>query len=168
MIIRNVRIEDIPAITDIQIGGWLTAYKGIISDEDLEKVKNSRAERIARHTGNYQSNGFIVAENDGEIVGFCRYIDNNSFSPDFDVDCELTALYVKPDCKRQGIGKALINYVKDEFRKHGKKRMILWCLRDNYPSRAFYETMGGKLAERGKDFDLDGHKYPEAGFIYEL
>ena len=168
MIIRRARIEDIPAITDIQIGGWLAAYRGMISDEDLEKMKASRAERIARHTGCIQTMTYIVAEKDGEIVGFSRYIDNNSFSPDFDVDCELLALYVKPNCKRQGIGKALINYVKDEFRKQGKKRMILWCLRDNYPSRAFYEAMGGKLAERGKDFDLDGHKYPEAGFIYEL
>ena len=168
MIIRQARIEDIPAVTDIQIGGWLAAYRGIISDEDLEKVKNSRAERIARHTSNFQKSGFIVAENDGQIVGFCRFIDNDSFSPDFGVDCELLALYVKPDCKRQGIGKALMNYVKDEFKKQGKKRMILWCLRDNYPSRAFYEAMGGKLADRGKEFDLDGHKYPEAGFIYEL
>ncbi len=168
MIIRRARIEDIPAITDIQIGGWLAAYRGMISDEDLEKMKASRAERIARHTNNIKTMTYIVAEKDGEIVGFSRYIDNNSFSPDFDVDCELLALYVKPDCKRQGIGKALMNYVKDEFRKQGKKRMILWCLRDNYPSRAFYEAMGGKLAERGKDFDLDGHKYPEAGFIYEL
>lgn len=168
MIIRRARIEDIPAITDIQIGGWLAAYRGIISDEDLEKMKASRAERIARHGDCIQTMTYIVAENDGEIVGFSRYIDNNSFSPDFDVDCELLALYVKPDCKRQGIGKALMNYVKDEFKKQGKKRMILWCLRDNYPSRAFYEAMGGKLANRGKDFDLNGHKYPEAGFIYEL
>ena len=168
MIIRQARIEDIPAITDIQIGGWLAAYRGMVSDEDLEKMKASRAERIARHINNIKTMTYIVAEKDGEIVGFSRYIDNNSFSPDFDVDCELLALYVKPDCKRQGIGKALMNYVKDEFRKQGKKRMVLWCLRDNYPSRAFYEAMGGKLANRGKDFDLNGHKYPEAGFIYEL
>ncbi|MBR6166388.1 GNAT family N-acetyltransferase [Candidatus Saccharibacteria bacterium] len=168
MIIRQARIEDIPAITDIQIGGWLAAYRGMISDEDLEKMKASRAERIARHTNSIKAMTYIVAEKDGEIVGFSRYVFDNSFSPDFSVDCELLALYVKPDCKRQGIGKALMNYVKDEFRKQGKKRMILWCLRDNFPSRAFYEAMGGKLADRGKEFDLNGHKYPEAGFIYEL
>ena len=167
MIIREATENDIPAIVDIQIGGWLAAYRGMISDEDLEKVANSREERTARHASKIREYKYIVAEDEGGIVGFSRYIFDNSLSPDHDVDCELLALYVKPDQKRRGIGKTLMNYVKDDFRHQGKKHMILWCLKDNMPSRGFYEAMGGKLVGE-KEFDLNGHKYPEVGFLYEL
>lgn len=30
------------------------------------------------------------------------------------------------------------------FRESGKKRMIIWCLKDNRESRKFYENVGGK------------------------
>ncbi|MBR5670211.1 GNAT family N-acetyltransferase [Candidatus Saccharibacteria bacterium] len=167
MIIRAAEEKDIPAITDIQIGGWLAAYKGIISDEDLAKMAGSREARIARHTDQIHKMNYIVAEDGGEVVGFGRYIFDNSYSPEYDVDCELMALYVRPDQKRRGIGSTLMNYIKDEFRRQGKKRMILWCLKENMPSRRFYEAMGGHVVGE-KEFDFDGHKYPEVGFLYEL
>ena len=45
--------------------------------------------------------------------------------------------------------------------------MIIWCFKNNYPSRAFYEKMGGKLC--GETFCVRGGKeYKEVGFIYDL
>ena len=79
----------------------------------------------------------------------------------------MCALYVKPEEKRKGIGKALIEYVKNEFRKNNLNKMIIWCFKNNYPSRAFYEKMGGKLC--GETFCVRGGKeYKEVGFIYDL
>ena len=48
-----------------------------------------------------------------------------------------------------------------------KKKMIIWCLKDNYPSRKFYEKIGGKIIGE-KDFIRGEYKYPEVGFLYEL
>ena len=45
--------------------------------------------------------------------------------------------------------------------------MIIWCLRDNYPSRKFYEKMGGTIVGE-KDFIKSGKTFPEVGFLYEL
>lgn len=165
IIIRNVTEKDLPDVVDIQIAGWRTAYRGIIDDEILDSM--NREERLSRRKKDWRSTSFIVAEQDGGVVGFCRYIDNNSFSPDYDVDCELLAIYLRPDVKRQGIGRKLFNYVADEFRRKGKKKMILWCLKDNQPSRRFYETMGGQLAGE-KDFETDGKSFREVGYIYDL
>ena len=40
------------------------------------------------------TNGFIVAEQNDEVVAFCRYVSNNSFSQEMvNSDCELCVIY---------------------------------------------------------------------------
>ena len=168
IIIRNVRKEDLPSVVDIKIKGWQVAYKGIVDDTYLTNLSNERETRIAKMEKNYMTNGFIVAELDNEVVGFCRYIFDNSFSPEIDdVDCELCAIYVKPDLKRQGIGKELFNYVIQEQKKSNNKNMILWCLKENSNSRKFYEKMGGILYGEN-EIEKGGKKYKEVGYKYDL
>ena len=130
IIIRNIEENDIPSVVDIQINGWKTAYRGIIDDNVLNSM--NRDERIEKRRKDYKENGFIVAELDNQVVGFCRYIDSNKFTQDIsDVDCELLALYVKPDLKYNGIGTKLVQFVINEFKSKNKTKMILWCLKDN-------------------------------------
>lgn len=84
-----------------------------------------------------------------------------------EVDCELCALYVKTEEKRNGIGKALVNYAKNEFKKANLNKMIIWCLKENYPSRKFYEKIGGIYC--GKTTRIIGNKeYFEVGYVYDL
>lgn len=73
IIIRNVKEDDIPSIVDIQINSWKTAYKGIIDDDFLNSM--NRDKKIEQRKNDYKKDGYIVAEIDEEIVGFCRYID---------------------------------------------------------------------------------------------
>ena len=165
IIIRNIKFDDIPNVVDIQINGWLSAYRGIIDDNYLDSM--DRNKKIEKMENNYQEGYFIVAELNKEIVGFTRYYDDNRYSPDYSVDCELMALYVKPELKYQGIGTKMFNYVVNDFKRMNKKRMIIWCLKDNYPSRKFYEKLGGTLIGE-KDFIKENKRYPEVGFLYEL
>jgi hypothetical protein len=44
-----------------------------------------------------------------------------------DIDCEITALYVKTDLKYNGIGTKLFQFVVNEFKSQSKSKMILWC-----------------------------------------
>ncbi len=122
IIIRNIEENDIPSVVDIQIEGWKTAYKGIVDDNFLNSM--NRDERIQKRKNDYKENGFIVAELNDEIVGFCRYIDNNKFTPDIlGIDCELLAIYVKPNLKYNGIGRKLFQFVINEFKNKGKTKM---------------------------------------------
>lgn len=124
IIIRNVIEKDIPSVADIQVNGWKRAYKGIIDDAILNAM--NKEEKIESFKMNYQKNGFIVAELENKVVGFCRYIDNNEFTPDMqDIDCEITALYVKPNLKYNGIGTKLFQFVTNEFKSKNKTTMIL-------------------------------------------
>ena len=45
--------------------------------------------------------------------------------------------------------------------------MVLWCLKDNEPSKKFYTKMGGKIiAERNSE--LGNKQYKECCFEYDL
>lgn len=166
IIIRNVKKEDLWSVSSIVVEGWKSAYRGIIDDEFLDSLKVE--DNYNRRLKDYQENGFIVAEINNEVVGFCRYTINNLFSQDVkDVDCELCAIYVKPDMKRQGIGSALFKYVIQEQKKNENQKMILWCLKENYKSRKFYEKMGGILYGEN-EIEKGGKKYKEVGYKYYL
>ena len=166
IIIRNINEKDIPSIADIQIKGWKSAYKGIIDDSILNAM--NKEEKIERLKSNYAKNGFIVAEIENEVVGFCRYADSNEFTPEMqDIDCEITALYVKPDLKYKGIGTRLFQFVIDEFKNKSKVRMILWCLKENEPSKRFYRKKGGEIVGE-RVIEIGKKSYYEVGFIYHI
>lgn len=166
IIIRNIEEKDIPAVVDIQIDGWKSAYKGIIDENILNSM--NRNESIKKRRNDYGENGFIVAELNNQIVGFCRYIDSNKFTQDIvDIDCELLALYVKPNLKYNGIGTKLFQFVINEFKNNNKTKMILWCLKDNEPSKKFYTKMGGKIIKE-RIIEIGQKEYLEVGFEYNI
>ena len=166
IIIRNIEGKDIPDVVDIQIDGWKSAYKGIVDDNILNSM--NRNERIEKRRNDYKENGFIVAELNNQVVGFCRYIDSNKFTQGIsDIDCELLALYVKPDLKYNGIGTKLFQFVINEFKNKNKTKMILWCLKDNEPSKKFYTKMGGKIIKE-RVIEIGEKEYLEVGFEYNV
>ena len=69
VIIRNVELKDLRFVSEIAVRGWQTAYRGIIEDEFLDNL--SIEENYLKRLKDYKENGFIVAEQDGEVVGFC-------------------------------------------------------------------------------------------------
>lgn len=166
MVVRNVKKEDLRAVAEIAINGWKTAYSGIIDNEYLENL--SIEENYQKRLNDYTENGFVVAELNNEIVGFCRYTLENLFSKEYtEIDGEISAIYVKPELKRNGIGRKLFEYVFNEFKKNGNKKIILWCLKENYPSRAFYEKMGGILCGEST-ITRGGKEYKEVGFKFNV
>ena len=89
IIIRNIEKKDIEAAVDIQIAGWKTAYRGIVDNNYLDSLE--KKDKIKKMKEIYKRNGFIVAEKGGRIVGLCKYIDNNSYSPEIQkADCGAT------------------------------------------------------------------------------
>ena len=168
VIIRNVKEEDLPSVVDIKIKGWQSAYKDIVDSTYLNNLNNEYDIRIEKMKKNYMTNGFIVAVLNDEVVGFCRYTFDNIFSPEIEkADCELCAVYVKPELKYSGLGTKMFNYVVNEFKKKNKSKMILWCLKDNEPSKKFYTKMGGKIIKE-KETIIGDIQYQECCFEYSI
>ncbi|MCI9279239.1 MAG: GNAT family N-acetyltransferase [Bacilli bacterium] len=165
-VIRNLEEPDIPSIVDIQIRAWQTTYKGIIDDAYLNTM--NREKIIEKRKKDFKKNSYIVAELNKEVVGFCWYIDDNSFTINASsIDCEIIALYVRTDLKKKGIGTKLFQYAINEFKRKNKTKMIVWCLKDNEPSKKFYRKMGGKIA-REKVVEIGEKNYVEVGFEYNI
>lgn len=170
IIIRNITENDIPSVTDIKINGWKAAYKGLIDDSVLNSM--NRDEMIEMRKKDYKDNRFIVAELNNEIAGFCVFTDSNKYTPDIQgVDCELLALYVKPELKYCGIGTKLFAAAADELKEKNKHKMILWCLKNNEPSRKFYEAhMNGSVISdiSEREIEINGKNYREVAFVYDI
>ena len=46
--------------------------------------------------------------------------------------------------------------------------MLIWCLEKNENARKFYKKIGGKLLEDEKYFEVEGKKYKEVGYTYDI
>ncbi len=86
----------------------------------------------------------IVAEWEGKVVGFALFFSNYSTfltQPGLYIE----DIFVLPNYRRQGIGKALLNYVINLANERDAGR-IEWSVLDwNEPAIAFYEKMGATV-----------------------
>ena len=162
--IRKVRYDDIEQIVDINIKDWKKVYKGIMDDEILNNLdKNEKIEKWKKH---YNIGNVIVAEQKGQVIGYCRYDDNVVYE-NTDIDSEIIAIYVDCDNLGNGVGRKLVEYVMRDLKSKRKNKMIIWCLEKNENARKFYERMGGKLVNIEKYFEKDGRKYKEVGYVFD-
>jgi ribosomal protein S18 acetylase RimI-like enzyme len=64
-------------------------------------------------------------------------------------DAELFAIDVLPGRQGRGLGRGLLLAAAGAMAAAGRRAWFLWTLRDNPPTRAFYEALGGRVvAER--------------------
>lgn len=166
IIIRNATIQDIEAIADIKISGWQTAYRGIIDDDFLDRM--DRQQEIDKRKKNLGKENLIVVEYNGKIVGFSLYRDYNKDVASYpDADCEISSIYIEPTLKRNGIGKKIMKYIIEDLKEKGKKQVILGCLEKNYPSRAFYDKMGGKIF-KNTTIEFGNKRYGLVMYKYDI
>ncbi|WP_312055458.1 GNAT family N-acetyltransferase [Pantoea brenneri] len=79
----------------------------------------------------------LVAECDGQRVGFAGLLENDNF---------LHSLYVDPDWQGRGAGSALLEAIQARFTSTG----ALKCLTMNKAAQAFYLKHGWKMIAQGE------------------
>lgn len=166
LVIRNVEEKDIERVADININCWKKCYGGIVEQSVIDSI--DKDERIATMTRSMDNNIFIVAEEDSQIKGFCRYVANNNYSSNYEeVDCEVCAIYVDVEFQRKGIGSKMLEYVLEDLKSQDKKKLIIWCLKANTNARMFYTQMGGEVYAERK-FNIQGKEYDEIAYEYNI
>jgi GNAT superfamily N-acetyltransferase len=78
-----------------------------------------------------------VAEVDGKVVGTV-----GAGPGEFDDAAALTALWVDPGFRTQGVGTALVEAVVDWAKSQGYSRVLLWVTEVNDKARRLYEGHG--------------------------
>ena len=64
-------------------------------------------------------------------------------------------LYIRPDCQRHGVGRALLDAGTAELREAGFEPLVLWVLSANEPGRRFYEACGWQADGTVRAIDFD-------------
>ena len=157
--IRQAEKEDVMQIAEILVEDWQKAYRGIMEDAFLDSM--SADQRYEIEVKRYQK--FIVAANGDEILGYA-WLEASDEEP---ADCEVIALYVRYAKRNRGIGKLLMRHAVDQFRENGKKKMIIWCLKENAESRKFYEKIGGREFRTGSH-NWGGKDYEMISYLYDI
>ena len=159
IVVRNAEKEDVRQIAEILVEDWQKAYRGIMDDAFLDSMNVSQ--RCEIEGKRYQK--YAVAADGNEILGYAWL----EMTEDGPADCEVIALYVRYSYRNNGIGKLLLHYAIKYFRESGKKRMIIWCLKENDEARRFYEKNGGKA------FRISSHNWGNKeceiiSYLYDL
>jgi ribosomal protein S18 acetylase RimI-like enzyme len=141
--VRHAVPDDAPAIADVHVRAWQVAYRGLIPDETLDRLSVEQREEAWRQamTGE-ECPAVYVAVKDGAVVGFCA-----AAAPARDVYAgpdvaEIGAIYVEPDLRRSGVGRALMNVALDDLRAAGWRSVTLWVLAENERALRFYGQYG--------------------------
>ena len=157
--VRKAKKEDVRQIAEICVEDWKAAYRGIIDDDFLDAMRVD--ERYNIEINRYRD--LVVADDGNEVLGYAWL----QAAGDETADCEIVALYVRYSYKNNGVGKRLLRYAIRYFREIGRKRMIIWCLKENHESRRFYERTGGKEF-RSSSHNWGGKDYDIVSYLYDI
>ena len=103
-----------------------------------------------------------VAEVDGRVVGIAVWF--LSFSTWTGKNgIWLEDLFVQPEYRGTGLGKALLRTLAETCVERGYTRLEWWVLDWNAPSIAFYEALGAVAQDEWTTFRLDGRALAELG-----
>lgn len=129
--LRDARDEDGPELIDL-IGGVFAEYPGCVMDVDGE-LPELRA--IASHFRK-KSGSFWVAERGGQVIACV------GLSPRPNRGVELHKLYVRRECRRQGIGGRLCQLVESSAKERGASHVELWSDTRFETAHQVYEKRG--------------------------
>lgn len=99
----------------------------------------------------------IFAELDGETAGFALFFHNfSTFLGQAGIFLE--DLYVRPEARGRGIGKALFRQLARIAEERGCGRLEWWCLYWNQPSIDFYLSLGAEPMSEWTVYRLSADK----------
>jgi ribosomal protein S18 acetylase RimI-like enzyme len=143
-VVREATVEDAHGIAEVHVCAWRAAYRGLLSDQELEGLSvDRRAERWTTLLAERDASSFtLVAEQADEVVGFCSVV-----APARDDDlgrraCEVAAIYVSPARWRSRLGSALLDAAVRRLDDGRWDEATLWVLQDNPQARRFYAKHG--------------------------
>jgi ribosomal protein S18 acetylase RimI-like enzyme len=138
--VRRAEPGDAAAIAAVHVRAWRAAYRGLLPEAVLDSLSVEARERAWEgllRDGHLT----LVAEEGGEVAGFCTVV-----APARDTDApadaaELAALYVDPPRWRGGVGRELMAAAVRELDARWAV-LTVWVIAANAAAVAFYERFG--------------------------
>lgn len=148
MLIRPAQPSDVAAIHQliIDLAIYEKSPESVLStDTDLQKALFTKTPYLFGD----------VAIDENEVIGFAVwYINYSTWRGRHGIYLE--DLYVKPERRGQGVGKALLKTLAARCVERGYARLEWWVLDWNAPAIEFYKSVGAKPMSDWTVFRLDG------------
>ncbi len=153
--IRDADVDNVREIQRVAQTTWDHTYRDSIPErvraEFLGQAYSADSLRLRM-----ESNVFLVALQDGNIVGFA------DFRPLSQAEVELAAIYVLPEMQGQGIGGRLLAAGIARFA--AGMRFVLRVERDNAPAHRLYEARGFRRSGEFTE-ELFGHVFHDVEMV---
>jgi len=107
---------------------------------------------MSRHYGRETRSLYLIAKVEGKVVGGCGIASFN----DSDGVCELRKLFLLPECRGLGVGKALTTKCLEFAASQGYKQCYLDTLSNMTSAIALYEKMGFTHLDKSLDGTIHG------------
>ena len=164
--IRPAEPRDAVGIAKVHVESWRSTYRGIVPDNVLENLSESRREKYWREDAIPDTAQviYIASRPGGEIVGF---VSGGPEREEVDgYDGELFAIYMNLKWSRHGIGTQLFRVYTRTMVQLGYRSILVWVLADNPMGRGFYEKMGGIRVAK-KSIQIGGDDLEEIAYGWE-
>ncbi len=153
MNVRDATEADVPGIQQIAERAWAADYDILTKETAEEAVRDWYSDERVRTEVTSDDSPVVVAE-DGGIVGFAHGVISQTEGIG-----TILRLYVDPDRRREGIGRALLSAIEERLAADSI-RLRATVLAANEAGRRFYQESG--YEETGEaETVIGGERYPE-------
>ena len=145
--IRAAVPDDAEEVERLRVAGWQAAYRGILPDDYLNRMRvdGGRRRRWMTEQATAEPPSVrveSVAVQGGAIVGWvaggrCRDADRPGPGQG-----EIYAIYVLPEWWGRGVGRLLMAHAVRVLSEAGYRDITLWVLEANQQARRFYQAAG--------------------------
>lgn len=132
--VRRVNEWDAPAM--LKIYAPYVSQGGITPEAAIPQL-SEYIQRIDRYT---YGMGWLICEIDSQTAGFCQ-LTENSLAPE-DWFSAQAQIYVKPEYKRRGVGRALLTLMMDIMQYQNRKRIVVGYMKPVQEAEFFLAAMG--------------------------
>ena len=145
--IQRIRPEDWQELREIRLRSLLDAPEafGQRHDEALATPESEWESTAKASAEGSRRVWFFARTDDGTAIGVVQARRRQPF------DCLLFSMWVTPEARRLGVGRLLIDGVRDWGASWGARRVVLWVLAANEPAMRFYDRIGFTVMNDGPD-----------------
>lgn len=153
--------EQLPIIRDLAYRIWPDTYGATHTSAELDYMLSKFYAVDALEQQMENGHVFVLAEDNDIFVGFVAY----ELSSEDTNSTKIHKLYVLPQTQRKGIGKALVDYVKEEAIIN-KNEMLFLNVNKLNKAKDFYHRYGFAIT---KDIVIDiGQGFVMDDYVMEL
>jgi len=137
----------------------LELIKGLAEYEKMEGEVVATEEMLRETIFEKKRAEVVIAEYKGEPVGYALFFYTvSTFCGKANIYLE--DLFVRPEARGAGAGKALLACLARIATERGCDRLEWWCLKWNEPSIRFYKQMGARPMDEWAIYRVDGEALP--------